>query len=443
MAGQNNRYIQYLQALQRPFKKLTKLEFLNPDNSVAFSIGSSYKDIKLNRNLTNAFIQGGQLNVSTNNGVRRSATVTLSNLDGSFSYAVNKIWFGQRLRLSMGLVLPDGTDFYLPQGVFYIKEPQELYNPTTKTVSFPLVDKWAYLDGTLAGKIGNTFQITTKDKPKIFDAIKGVLQLSKYTYLSTTNIFDMIDNVEPVFTNYYDGKTYAVASGDGTTTTTVNVTDLPYDITENAGGNLGNVVTSLVECFAGMVGYDQTGRLRVDPSQDDISDNNKPILWAFTPKNSNLLGIEDKHKNTEVYNDIVVVGEGLTGYEVWGQASNYDPASPTNINMIGLKTHYENKAEYWNSQQCVDIAEWMLKRKTVLNKSVTIRSSQMFHLMENSLISVERTDKKGSPIERHLIESFSIPLGETGEMTINATSVNDFPIITKKQYSTQQGVTNG
>ena len=33
-------------------------------------------------------------------------------------------------------------------------------------------------------------------------------------------------------------------------------------------------------------------------------------------------------------------------------------------------------------------------------------------------------------MERHLINGFSVPLGPTGTMTINATSVSDYPSIT-------------
>ena len=60
----------------------------------------------------------------------------------------------------------------------------------------------------------------------------------------------------------------------------------------------------------------------------------------------------------------------------------------------------------------------------------------MFHLVENNLVVIRRIDKEGKPFERHLINGFSIPLGQTGEMTINATSVSDFPIATVTYLTT-------
>ena len=131
--NKENKYFEYLKAVQKPFKKLVRLDFLQPDNSVAFSLGSfEQQNFYKSKYNTKAFIQGGNLTVSLNNGQRRKATITLSNIDGAFEYNVNKIWFGQKVRLLMGLLLPDDTEFYLPQGVFYIKDPQNIFKPNDK-----------------------------------------------------------------------------------------------------------------------------------------------------------------------------------------------------------------------------------------------------------------------------------------------------------------------
>ena len=423
-----SRYIQYLNAVSKPFKKLSKIEFLQPDNSIAFSLDNNYKRGYRTKYDTRAFIQSGTLNVSLQNGERRKATITLSNLDRAFDYAVNKIWFGQKIRLSMGLVLPDGTDFYLPQGVFYIKDPRNTFQPDVKQATFPLVDKWNYLNGTLFGNLENSYQVDRNTN--IFEAMASILKLSKYDYSNNADILAQIDNVTPVFTNYYNDKIYSVANGDGSTTENIAMTAVPYTLTESGNSNFSKVILGLNDMLAGIIGYDQTGALRVEPSQDDIDDREKPIYWAFTPENSVLLGLTENIKNSDVKNDIIVVGEGLTGLEVYGRATNYDPASDTNVNLIGKKTLRIENGNYWNSEQCVALAEWQLKRKTVLQKSVSIESTQLFHLVENGLVSVKRTDKEGSPVERHIVQSFSLPIGETGNMTINATSVNDFPQIT-------------
>ena len=416
-----NSFNQYLEALKFPFRKLAKLEFLQPDNSVAFSLDNNFKRGYRSKYDTRAFIQSGTLNISMQNGQRRKATVTLANIDGAFEYAVNKVWFGQRIRLSMGLVLPDGSEFYLPQGVFYINNPQSVFKPNSQQITYNLVDKWAYLDGTLFGNLYNTFLINRETdgvNTNIFKAMQSVLSLSKMDlFTQTTDVGLMVDSVLPVFTTYYNGKTYS----DGSL-----MTDIPYTLRINATeGTLAKVLLELNEMLVAWIGYDQTGALRVDSSQTDINDAEKPILWTFSPENSNLLGITETAKNSEVFNHVLIIGEGLNGGEVYGEAKNFNPTSDTNINLIGLHTYRESKATYWNSQQCTDLAEWYLKRKTALQKSITIESSQMFHLIENRLVAIKRTDKQGSPVERHLIESFTLPIGETGSMSINAASIYD------------------
>ena len=121
------RYLQYLSAVRGEFHKLARLDFLQPDGSLAFSIDNNPQNPR-----SGAFIQEGELSVNLQNGMRRQASVTLSNLDGAYDYNVNKVWFGQQIRLMEGLVLPDGTDFYLPQGVFYVKDPEETFLPNQR-----------------------------------------------------------------------------------------------------------------------------------------------------------------------------------------------------------------------------------------------------------------------------------------------------------------------
>ena len=183
--------------------------------------------------------------------------------------------------------------------------------------------------------------------------------------------------------------------------------------------------------LAGWIGYDSNGQLRLDPSQDDILDTTKPIQWQFSPKNSTFLGATYSIRNSEVYNDIIIIGETLSDYgQTAGRATNYDPQSDTNANLIGLKTKRYQQSGYYTNDICESMAVFKLKRESVLKKSVSIRCSQIFHLQENNLVTIERTDKPGNPIERHLIMGYSRPIAQSGAMTINCTSVNDFPTAT-------------
>lgn len=419
-------YQEYLNIVSNPdgVRKLTKLEFLNDDGTIAFVIDNQYRRGYGGYGTTSrAFIQAGTLNVSLQNGKRRQASITLANLDGDFDFAVNKLWFGQKVRLMMGVELSDGYEFYLPQGVFYIYSPTLDWKPNSRQMNYTLTDKWSYLDGTLFGKLRDTYQIPMGSN--IFGAMQAVLQTSKYTLSSTTNILEMIDPETPIFTNYFNTRTTSVNEQVYTNNT------VPYDVTVEYGQTYANVLTSLNDLVAGWIGYDNTGALTVLPSENDIADQTKPVQWDFTTQSKTFLGLQETADMSAVYNEYTIVGEALdSDLAPVGRAINNDAASDTSIGRIGKKSQVENASGYYTKEQCAALAAFKLKRATVLQKSVSISCSQLFHLQENNLITVRRSDKQGSPIERHLIQSFSLPLSQTGEMTITATSVTDYPNIT-------------
>lgn len=427
-----NRFNLYLKTIEKPFRKLSKIEFLQPDDSVAFSVSNTYKRGYSSKYDSRAFLQDGSLSISMKNGARRSASITLANVDDAFLYSVNKIWFGSRVRLSMGCILPDGTEFYLPQGVFYLADPNNNISPSSKTISYSLKDKWSYLDGSLFGTLPNSY--TVRENTDVFFAMQNVLWFSKRNMTEiATDKFLMLDATPPVFPVYYNDKVvnYTIVNPDGTQTpktTTKNMT--AFSTTVEMGKTAADILLGLNKNLVGLIGYDQTGALRVEPSQYDILDIEKPVLHTFSPSNSIFLGQDESINVSEVFNNVIAVGEGLRSSTVYAIATNQDPSSDTNANLIGLKTYKENNSELWNNEQCADYADYILKQKTVLRKSVTIRSAQMFHLYENALIAIKRTDKEGSPVENHLIQSINIPIGETGSMTIKAVSVNDYPIST-------------
>lgn len=403
----------YLSALKTDFTKLCKLEFLQPDGTVAYVLDNNAKNAR-----SKAFIQDGTIRCNLQNGQRRQATVNIVNLNGEYDYAVNKVWFGQEIRLSEGLVLPDGTEFYLPQGVFLVKDPQEIFKPNQRQVTYPLVDKWANLDGTLYGNLDGIYEVPVGSD--IFTAIAELLAEDRGNG-------QPVDRMQPIFTDYYNGMTTEDTEGNEFANT-----ETPYTLrVDSTTGTLADVILGLNTMLAGWVGYDATGRFRLDPSQDDILDTGKPIQWAFTPTEKQFLGATYTVKNSETYNDIIVNGQALgTGPTANARAQNLDPASDTNVYLIGRKTLRESKQGYYTNDICEWYAEWKLKRITVLQKAVSIESTQMFHLTENNLVTIRRPDKKGAPVERHLIQGFTRPLATTGKMTVEAVSVNDFPVAT-------------
>lgn len=409
MNTQISKYQEYLAQLRKPFLKLCRLRFLNPDGSVAFAL-----DNNPNNSKSKAFIADGTISCNLQNGARRTANITLANMDGDFDYNINKVWFGQEIAIDEGLRLPNGEDFYIQQGVFLVETPTDTVEPNRRTATYNLVDKWANLDGTLYGNLEGTYEVPAGTN--IFTPIVSLLSEDRGNG-------QPVDRIRPIFTEYYNNRTQELPNGN-----VALMTNSPYTLTiDGDSGTKAEVILGLAEMVNAWVGYDQTGALRIDASQDDILDNQKPILWQFSQDETELLGLSYTVKNTEVYNDFIVIGEMLdNNYQPSGRATNFDPRSDTNVQIIGKKTKRESAAGFATDTQCRDLAVWKLKRSSVLQKAVNISCSQIFHIQENNLVTVVRTDKPGKPIERHLIMGFSRPLATNGAMSINAVSVNDF-----------------
>jgi hypothetical protein len=413
----DNRFLSYLAALKTNFVKLAKIEFLNPDGSVAYALDNDPKNKR-----SGAFLQDGEISCNLTNGRRRQASVTLSNVSGDYDFSVDKIWFGQQIRLSEGLLLPDGTEYYIPQGIFEIEQPNEHLSPRGNTVTFRLVDKWANLDGTLGGNLEGAYSIQAGTD--IFQAMASLLRLGKYDMANNSK--NPIDPIPPLFTSYYNGKTQTLTDG-----TEVPLTEAPYDFLSDEQGCLADVLLGLSEMLAAWIGYNQVGRLVVDPSQDDILDATKPVLWDFSMNEKQLLNVEYTTNKDQIFNDIIVVGDTSdTSYTARGRAQNRDPASDTCISRIGLKTQRIHMANYYADEICESMAAFKLKRAAVASKTVNIECTQMFHIVENGIVTVQRLDKPGAPVERHVVQGFTRPLGQTGTMIINAISVQDFPTAT-------------
>ena len=405
---EQEKYIEYLSAIRRPFQKLCRLRFLQPDGSTAFTLDNNPRNRR-----SGAFIADGQISHNWQNGRRTSAAVTISNTDGDYDFAFNRIWFGQEIALDEGLMLSDGSEFYIPQGVFLIETPTENVQPAQRTVQYSLVDKAAALDGGLGGRLESTYQV--ERGTNIFEPVVALLSEDMGNGLP-------VDRVKPVFTEFYNGVFQQLPDGSS-----ASMVLSPYTLTVDAGQTKWDVIAGLAAMVNAWVGYDETGALRFDPSQDDILDSSKPVAWDFSMDEAELCGMAYSVKNTEVYNDFICVGEMLSdNYQPKGRAQITDTASPVSISAIGQKTLRVQQAGFGTDTQCRDYAEWMVKRTSVLQRAVTVSCSQMFHLRGNELITIRRTDKPGSPIERHLIQGFSRPLVGTGAMQINATSVNDF-----------------
>ena len=402
-------YSEYLYTLKTNYRPAIKIEWMNND-------GSSYGEI------TNSYVDmSGTVSVSMENGTRRTADIELDNSNGEFSVDVYNLWYGKMVKLWMGLYLSDGSPYYFPQGVFYVNSVEESNTPLQRTVSLHLIDKWCFLDGTMLGNLDGIYIVPIGSN--IYDALTKLLKTSRFTGENVDEAGEpqtnAVDPIMPNLSSYYLTKTYK----DGETT--YNAIDTPYEIRMEYGKTYADILLEFATILGAYIYYDVDGRLTIEPTQDDIVDSSKPILWTFTPNEQEFLSEDSSHDFGTFYNDIIVIGYTTNGKQAKGRAQNKNTASPTSIPIVGIKTYppYEDAA-YYTDEQCNELAEYYLKRQTIKQRSVQISSAPMFHLRENRLIECVRpyTMEK----EALLISGYDLPIGTTGTMSITATSVNEF-----------------
>lgn len=402
-------YSEYLYTLKTNYRPAIKIEWVNND-------GSSYGEI------TNSYVDmSGTVSVSMENGTRRTADIELDNSNGEFSVDVYNLWYGKMVKLWMGLYLSDGSPYYFPQGVFYVNSVEESNTPLQRTVSLHLIDKWCFLDGTMWGNLDGIYIVP--NGANIYDALTKLLKTSRFTGENVDEAGEpqgnAVDPIMPNLSSYYLTKTYK----DGETT--YNAIDTPYEIRMEYGKTYADILLEFATILGAYIYYDVDGRLTIEPTQDDIVDSSKPILWTFTPNEQEFLSEDSSHDFGTFYNDIIVIGYTTNGKQAKGRAQNKNTASPTAVQIVGIKTYppYEDTA-YYTDEQCNELAEYYLKRQTIKQRSVQISSAPMFHLRENRLIECVRpyTMEK----EALLISGYDLPIGTTGTMSITATSVNEF-----------------
>lgn len=412
----------YLNVVSGNFKKAIKVEWLNQDETVNFEFTNSLYDI------------GVDLSVNYQNGSRRTCTLTLNNDRNKFPVNFNNIWLGQKFKLWMGVYIDDKTPYYFPQGVFYISNPDEVYQPSSRTMKINGVDKWAFLDGTLNGVLPGTYQ--TNINVSLYDATRELLKTRRDGGGSVDNNaqkeHDALDPVSPFISPSFLNKTTLVDDKE------VEVWRCPYTAKVERGKTYADVLLEYATILCAHIYYDVNGRLVIEPmidTADDITDTNKEVLWHYTVEEKAFLGLTQTYNFDKVYNDIIVLGNIANGHQFKARVQNRNLLSDTCVQKIGLKTKEPiEDNQYYSDEQCKDLAIYYAKIDTILQKSGSITSTPLYHLDVNKLVSVSTPNNHMSK-ELFLITGFTI--GSSDTMSVNVTSVNilnDFSVVEADLY---------
>jgi hypothetical protein len=401
----------YINTLNKNPKVAIKVEWLNPDESVNFEFTNSLYDINVD------------LSVNYQNGSRRTCTLTLNNDRNKFPVNFNNIWLGQKFKLWLGIYIDEKTPFYFPQGVFYVSNPNETFQPQTRSIKINGVDKWAFLDGTLGGELHGTYQTNINDD--LYNATKNLLKISRFdsSFNATNDVSKMIDPIPPFISPSFVSK---------------GAHKCPYTAKVERGKTYADVLLEYATILCAHIYYDVNGRLIIEPmidTADDITDTNKEVVWHYTVEEKTFLGLTQSYNFDKIYNDIIVLGNVTNGYQFKARVQNRNLMSDTCVQKIGLKTKEPiEDNQYYSDAQCKELAMYYAKVDTIMQKSGNISSISLYHLDVNKLVTVSTPNNNMSK-ELFLITGFT--LNSSGTMSVEVTSVNvlkDFSVVEVDVY---------
>ena len=373
----------YINALESgTYARKIKIELLRPDETVREEITALISN-------TN-----GNLSIKRNNGVRRTCSFDIFNLDNKYIPNPENFYIHQKFRLSLCLEIPNKTDFFLRQGVYILDNPSVSSAFSNSLISINGVDKFSLLNGDLNGEIGYVYIINIDTD--VSQAIKSVLELSG-------------DPQPPLIDTSLVGlKT-------------------PYTMAYQPNDTLGKIITDLSQLYACSCFYNENGQLEISK---DVDDDIKSPLWDFSTNSFVYQGGSNQFNWSDLYTSVRVVGSNIaSGVAVSHTVINSNLLSPTSVQNLGFDRIFFYQTDTISTeQQCIDLSEYILKRKTAVQNSVQINSLGMFHLNPDEIITL--TDSKlGLNKERFLINDINLQLNSNGMLSINAVKSKEIPFI--------------
>lgn len=337
----------------------------------------------------------GTLTIGNEEGVRRTCSFSISNINNEYTELFKNIGIGSKFKLYLGYRI-NGNNFYMPQGIFIIDTPQMNSLLADKSIIITGTDKWSMLNGSNGGVLQVTYSAAAGSK--LGDMISTLLSL------------DIVSDPKPPIID-----------------SSVKDFEIYYDIVKPVGNYVSDIILEAVYSASCYCYYDESGFLNVRPFEYDF--DKYPAHFFSDELDINYISSQRIYNLVENYNAIYVEGDNTQSEDpvYCAFAYNQDPTDPNSIPSLGYRK-FKIITEYTkgiNTQEKAnDRAMWELKKASSEQSNVTINSVPMYHLDVNKIIAL--TDSHlGADGEKFLINSISIPISISGEMTLEVVKAKE------------------
>lgn len=438
----------YLRALkQQVIQPVFKVELLDFAENI---IGELTQDISKE--------DSGSISINYQQGVRRSCSLTLINVQdnfkintGKYSLDENSLWINTKFKVYIGVKVPHYVStqheidydaqnndvlygeastnmvlyqndtqtkeediYWFSQGIFLLSDPSVLRDLSKKTITINGIDKFGVFGSeSNFNQTDATYKID-KDS-KLGNVITSILAFDKGNGLP-------LDVKQP----YIDPNAKALVM-DETTELPIAQIGLPFEINKSPETYFGDILIELANIYACDIYYDTEGYLRFEKGNEKISMDDFASLWDYSDKETEYFNPQLNYDFKSVYNVVKVVGNNPTAEDLFVHiAKNNNPSSPTRIQLIGEKILYIESSFCYSAERTKDFANYMLRKKSMVPLTLSFQSAFIPHLDVNKVITI--TDDYYNYVQqRFIIQSLTIPLSTKSLMDIECTNASVIP----------------
>lgn len=325
-----------------------------------------------------AYIVDGSIDADLSRGTRRTMTLSLTNPDAEFT--PDSEWGGlfyvdRLIRVWRGVVLDDGTEEYVPVGTFMIDTADVVAERNMSIVAVSASDLWKKVNKAKFGSpkkwvAGTPVQTVIKDMAVLGGVTKFVI--------------------------------------DDLSHRTTQTRQIQADLHFERGDVIGDELLKLGTAWGLDIYFDQLGRLVSEEMR-----LNRASVWTYSPgQDSSLLTVKASYKDELLYNHIIVTGTADSNNPVYATAKDNDPASPTYVGRIGLRTFMYESAMIATVEQAQDTANKLLARNTKVTEDIELQTICNPAFECNDVVTV--SESEFTKLNRRLrIQSFSVPLSSS------------------------------
>lgn len=334
----------------------------------------------------------GSLNITDNDGVRRTCNFTLANYNKELTPYVESLTIGDKFRLYLGESIDDEKIFF-DQGVFIFNNPVCRADNGDNSIQISGTDKWSCLNGSHGGVLEGTYIV--KSGSTFGDMVRRTLALDIVNDPITPNIHPNLEDVE-----------------------------ITYDITKTHGDTIADIFLDVSLNINARIYYDKSGRLTAMPIEEY---RYKATSFIFENDDIALLSSEKTIGLENVYNSVLVVSENTTesGEEIITELKNEDLSDPNSIPNCGIKKVYivnDYLAGITTQELCDIRAKYELRKIKEILSSFSVQTTAILYLDEGDVVLIDNSDINKVP-ERYAIKNISRTIGTDIQMSMDICTI--------------------